>query len=90
MRRAVFSVHILRGRVQLSQCTSRCEGKVYLALAINSHVGDAGVVLQSLLKAVQLFRRHKELNVRFLIHIPAGQRLWLSILHIYKIRRAVI
>ena len=43
----------------------------YLALTVNSHICDARLLLQPLLKTFQLFRGDKEFNIRLLVHIPA-------------------
>lgn len=45
----------------------------HLVLAVDGHVSDAGLLLQPLLKIIQLFWRHKELDVRLLVDIPAAE-----------------
>lgn len=41
-----------------------------LSLAVDGHVGDAGLALQALLETLQLLWGHKELHICLLVYIP--------------------
>lgn len=55
-------IHILGGDVG-----------VHIASLVDSHVGDAGLLVQPLLQALECLWRSKELNICLLVDIPAAR-----------------
>lgn len=49
----------------------KSECATHLPLAVNGHVGYAGLALQTLLKAFKLLWRHKKLHICLLVYVPA-------------------